>query len=108
MDEIWGRSEVSRKEEIATLLLAHEEELAVDFYGGIVLRNCNIAHFKKRQAGWIQEQETAKKKRDIFKDIISEEGAGGAVGVAALRKKRTASREDIVPPAKHRKKVKKK
>lgn len=70
VDTIWEKSEMSKKEEIATLLLAHEEELGADFYGGIVLQNCQIAHFRKRQAGWLEEQRAKKKKREMFADIL--------------------------------------
>lgn len=81
---MWGRSQIPRKEELARLLLAHEEELAADFYGSIVLRNCNIAYFRKRQVGWQEEQLAASRKRDMFEDILGEGGA--VVGVGEKRK----------------------
>lgn len=72
VDVLWRMSEVSKKEDLAVLLLAHEEELTADFHGSIVLRNCNIAHFRKKQAGWLDQQRAAGRKREIFQDILGE------------------------------------
>lgn len=70
VDGLWRQSEVSRKEVLGKLLLAHEEELSSDFHGSIVLRNCNIAHFKKKQAGWLEQQRAAERKKELFQDLL--------------------------------------
>ena len=88
VDALWQHCEVGRKESLARELMAHEEELSADFYGRIVLRNCNIAHYKKKQAAWQEVQNAADKRRQLFQDIISEPEAGtsaGPVGVAGGR-----------------------
>ena len=84
VDVIWGQSQITRKEELARLLLVHEEDLAADFYGSIVLRNCNIASFRKTQRGWQEEELAASRKRDMFEDILGEGVA--VVGVGEKRK----------------------
>lgn len=41
-------STVSGEEgELAQELMSHEEELSADFYGRIVVWNCNVAHYMK-------------------------------------------------------------
>jgi len=56
-------------------LLAHEDKLSSDFYGQIVLRNCNVAHYRKKQSAWQAEQQAAERRRGLFQDIFSEEDA---------------------------------
>ena len=72
VDVLWRLSEVKKKEELATTLLSHEEELSSDFHGSIVLRNCNIAHFRKKQEGWVESQRAVNKRQAIFQDILGE------------------------------------
>lgn len=79
---------MARKEEIAALLLAHEEELSADFHGGIVLRNCDIAHFRRKQAGWLEGQKAATKKQEMFQDILGDEAQSIVVGSGKKRKKK--------------------
>lgn len=75
MDAVWRHCEVGRKEEIAKELLADEDKLSSDFYGQIVLRNCNVAHYRKKQSAWQAEQQAAERRRGLFQDIFSEEDA---------------------------------
>ncbi len=72
MDSVWRNCEINRKDELAEVLLACEEQLAEDFYGKIVLRNCNIAHYKRKQESWREQEKAAEKKRTLFEDIISD------------------------------------
>lgn len=108
VDVVWRRSQVTRKEEIAALLLVHEEELSADFHGGIVLRNCDIAHFRKKQAGWLEGQRAASKKREMFQDILGDgDGDQGiAVGSGKKRKKNNSSSTEIEIEETTRKKAK--
>lgn len=94
---MWGRSPVARREELARLLLVHEEDLSADFYGSIVLRNCNIASFRKRQAGWQEEQVAASRKRDMFEDILGEGGVvvSGAAVVSVGEKRKMSSGDEL-------------
>ena len=71
IDTVWRHCEVKRKKAIVKKLIAHEEKLASDFYGRIVLRNCNMSHYKKRQAAWQGDQCAAAYRRDLFQDIVS-------------------------------------
>lgn len=92
VDTLWQVSEVSKKEELAKVLLAHEEELSADFYGSIVLRNCNITHFRKRQEGWLESQRAASKKRELFQDLL---GDVDTVSSEARNKRKRTSDGDI-------------
>ena len=71
VDSVWRHCEVKRKKAIVQKLITHEEKLTSDFYGRIVLRNCNVAHYKKRQAAWQGDQCAAAYRRDLFQDIVS-------------------------------------
>ena len=70
VDMLWKVSDVERKKEMVKILLAHEEELAADFHGSIVLRNCNIAHFRSQQEGWLEGQKMAGKRKELFQEIF--------------------------------------
>ena len=69
---------MSRKESLAKELLSHEEELAESFYGGIVLRNCNIANYRKKQSSWKSGQLHEERKRELFRDIMSDDVVAAA------------------------------
>ena len=96
VDVLWRQSEVQKKQELAEQLIAHEDELFTNYYGKIVLRNCNISHYKKKQAAWQDVERATERRRELFEDILgekapvrSEEGGGMKV-----RKKRGRSRDD--------------
>lgn len=72
MDSLWRQCEIGHKDQLAKLLLTHEEELTGDFYGHIVLRNCNIVHYKKKQDVWRIGERAAERKRNLFEDIIGD------------------------------------
>ena len=110
VDVLWRQSEVQRKQELAEQLIAHEDELFTNYYGKIILRNCNISHYKKKQAAWQDVERATDRKRELFEDILGEkaqvrskEDNGTKVG-----KKRGRSREDELKlkiGTKHRKRV---
>ena len=106
VDMLWRQSELERKEELAQTLLAHEEQLTADFYGSIVLRNCDIAHYRKQQVGWVDQQKAAGKRRQLFQDMLSESQSPAA----GLQRKRTASMKDndeiVISETKKKKKKK--
>jgi nucleolar protein 9 len=72
MDALWRSSEVAVKESLAEELIAHEAELTEDFYGRIVMRNCNVAHYRRKQAVW---QERAPNTLELFHDILDDVNA---------------------------------
>lgn len=71
IDAVWRHCEVKRKKGIVQKLIAHEEKLSSDFYGRIVLHNCNVSHYKKGQAAWQGDQCAAAYRKDLFQDIVS-------------------------------------
>ena len=92
VDVVWTHSELGRKEQLATVLLANEGRLTTDYYGGIVLRNCNIAQYRKQQAGWLDRQKAAGKKRQLFEELLNEEHQIAAP--KKKKKKKTFSKDD--------------
>lgn len=70
---------MAQKEALVRELLAHEGSLGDSFYGRIVLRNCNIAHYKRRQAAWQSRQWAEERKRELFQDIIADSVTSGDV-----------------------------
>lgn len=72
VDVLWRQSEVQRKQELAEQLMAHEEELFANYYGKIVLRNCNISHYKKKQTAWQDVERATEKRRELFQDILED------------------------------------
>ena len=104
VDVLWTHSELGKKEALARVLLTHEEQLTADFYGSIVLRNCNIAEYRRRQEGWLEQQRAAGKKRQLFEDLLgdAQSQSGGS------QRKRTLAEEDQTEPQVKKKKKKKK
>ena len=96
VDTLWRQSEVARKEGLGRLLLTHEEELSSDFHGSIVLRNCNITHLKKRQAGWLEQQRAAERKRELFQDLLEGGGQSSAGGSKRKRQLNDSERDETV------------
>ena len=73
VDTVWRNCEVSKKESLAQELLSHKHELLEDFYGRLVLRNCNIVRYRKKQEGGWQEKERASERmKELFRDILEE------------------------------------
>ena len=52
--------------------MAHEDELLANYFGKIVLRNCNISHYKKKQGTWRNMEGAAEKRRELFQDILED------------------------------------
>ena len=73
VDVLWRRSEVQRKQELAEQLIAHEDELFANYYGKIILRNCNISHYKKKQTAWQDVERATERRRELFQDIIEDQ-----------------------------------
>lgn len=87
MDTIWRNSDVSSKENLAEKLLAHHTELSDNFYGRIVLRNCNIGHYKRKQTVWQGKEEAVDKTRQLFHNIL-EEGRTTALEMGQWKKRK--------------------
>ena len=73
VDMFWRQSEVQRKQELAEQLIAYEDELFANYYGKIILRNCNISHYKKKQAVWQDVERAAERRRELFQDIVEDQ-----------------------------------
>ena len=92
MDVVWRFSEVTVKDSLAEELIAHEAEIAEDFYGRIVMRNCNLAHYRRKHRAVWQDKgpTTANTPRELFHDIIDD------VPMPAAKKRKLSSRAPAV------------
>ncbi len=72
IDGVWKNCEIGQKESLAQELLAHEDELISNFYGRIVLHNCNITHYKRKQVAWKERERGVAKRREEFRDILED------------------------------------
>ena len=100
MDALWRSSDVTVKESLAERLIAHEAELTEDFYGRIVMRNCNVAHYRRKQAVW---QEKAPNALELFEDILDD------VNAPSSKRRKCSNRalvEDSLPDLPRKKKKK--
>ena len=88
VDAVWRNCEVSKKEILAQELLSHENELSDDFYGQIVLRNCNIAHYRRKQAVWQEKEKATEKTWELFQDILDEPAEQRKAGMGKRKKRR--------------------
>ena len=88
VDVLWRQSEVHRKQELAEQLIAHEDELFANYYGKIILRNCNILHYKKKQAAWQDIERAAERRRELFQDIIEDQATVRVKGSKVSKRNR--------------------
>ena len=72
VDVLSRQSEVQKKQELAEQLISHKDELFANYYGKIILRNCNISHYKKKQAAWQGVERATESRRELFQDIIED------------------------------------
>ena len=88
VDVLWRQSEVQRKQELAEQLIVHEDELFANYYGKIILRNCNISHYKKKQAVWQDVERATERRRELFQDIIEDQATVRVRGTKVNKRSR--------------------
>lgn len=76
METCWRNAEVKYKEAITQELAQSELKLKGNLYGRIVLRNCGVEHFKRKDKTWHERQQKAAKKRKLLDEILEERGDG--------------------------------
>ena len=98
VDVLWRQSEVQQKQDLAEQLIANEEELLTNYYGKIILRNCNISHYKKKQQVWQSVERAIERKRELFRDILDSDLQGRRAGErrAAVKRKKEHSEADVL------------
>ena len=93
VDCCWKHTELKDKQLIADELLKAEKELADNYYGKFVLRNCNIDYYKKKgdlAEGSFNSKEKVKK---MFSDIIDKPSKPQPQ--SAHKKRKSSSRHDV-------------
>lgn len=87
VDVLWRSSDVAKKEEITALLLAHEEQLAADFHGAIVLRNCSVACYWKQRSD-VERGAASKQEMAVVSGNKRENSETETMGAAKKRAKK--------------------
>ena len=92
VDSCWKHSELKDKQLIVDELLAGEKELADNYYGKFVMRNCNIEYYKKK--GCLKEGSYSSKERvkRMFSDIVEK---SMTVKSSRKRKSRDETSEEL-------------
>lgn len=72
METCWRQAEVKYKEEITQELVLSEQQLNSNFYGRIVLKNCSVEHFKRKDKTWHEKEHKAARKRKLLEEIFEE------------------------------------
>ena len=67
------------KEAITRELAQSELQLKGNLYGRIVLRNCGVEHFKRKDKTWHEREQKAAKKRKLLEEILEERGDGAVI-----------------------------
>lgn len=62
------------KEAITEELANSEQQLKGNLYGRIVLRNCGVEHFKRKDKTWHEREQKATKKRKLLEEILEDRG----------------------------------
>ncbi len=60
------------QQEIVSELAAAHEHLAENHFGRMVLRNCRVEQFQKKQDKWQSKQLSDEKKRKLFAEFLDE------------------------------------
>mmetsp|Transcript_21219 Transcript_21219/g.63204 ORF Transcript_21219/g.63204 Transcript_21219/m.63204 type:complete len:348 (+) Transcript_21219:1363-2406(+) len=92
VDKCWAASEIKRKEIIATELLKEEAMLKDNYFGRLVLRNCKIDYFKRKQDGWAESLNANDRKRKLFQEFLDPDTAAEAPSTAKKSKKSAEKR----------------
>ena len=72
METCWRQAEVNYKEAITQELALSEHLLTSNFYGKIVLKNCGVEHFKRKDKTWHEKEQKAARKRKLLEEIFEE------------------------------------
>ena len=75
IDRIWAVADINVKEQIASELLKRERDLTDHPMGKCVLWTCRIELYKRRHDDWVEREKGLEKKKELFKDILGEDGA---------------------------------
>lgn len=72
VETCWRQAEVKFKEVITQELALSEQQLTGNFYGRIVLKNCGVEHFKRKDKTWHEKEQKAARKRKLLEEIFEE------------------------------------
>eukprot|EP00037_Helgoeca_nana_P024873 m.266927 g.266927 ORF g.266927 m.266927 type:complete len:793 (-) comp26773_c0_seq1:155-2533(-) len=99
VDKCWAAAEIKRKETIATELLKEEDMLKDNYFGRLVLRNCKIDYFKRKQDGWVEDLNANDRKRKMFSEFLEPGAEEGSAEPSEKEKKHKARSKAKADPA---------
>ncbi|KAJ3175941.1 Nucleolar protein 9 [Geranomyces variabilis] len=93
VDKAWAVADIALKEKIAEDLLTSYNKLSNDYFGKYVLRNCKIDSFKRRREEWVEKEMGIERKKDMFKDFLTDEPNAKASDSTASDKVKKGKKE---------------
>ncbi len=72
VEKLWMASKVELKNLIMSELVSAKKRLEDSAHGRLVLRNCRVTEYERRQEQWVKEEESIERKRTYFADIIDD------------------------------------
>jgi len=72
VERCYATAEVSKKELIVAELAQMEGDIAQSFHGRIVLKNCRVAQYKKKQETWRKKEAQNVRALQSFQEILQE------------------------------------
>jgi hypothetical protein len=87
------------QETIATELLKEEDMLKDNYFGRLVLRNCKIDYFKRKQDGWVEDLNANDRKRKMFSEFLEPGAEEGSAEPSEKEKKHKARSKAKADPA---------
>lgn len=90
VERLWGASKTDLKSSIMSELVTAKKRLEDTAHGRLVLRNCRVHEFERRQSDWVQEEAAVERKRAYFADLIEKPSKEPKKKASKLKKKKTA------------------
>lgn len=79
VDRCFQAASIELRQKIGEKLVTHKTKLEDSQYGRLVLRNCQISNFERNQDYWKSAQDSSKRKRSMFADILDDNFVGTAL-----------------------------
>ncbi|PVU97322.1 hypothetical protein BB561_000649 [Smittium simulii] len=70
IDQCWNLADLKFKEQIADELISQKEAVKNSFFGKHVWQNCKIDLYMYKSDSWASQQETVRKKKEMFSSIL--------------------------------------
>ena len=68
--------------------MKEEDTLKDNYFGRLVLRNCKIDYFKRKQDGWAESLDANDRKRKMFAEFLDPDATAATNGKAVKKEKK--------------------